>query len=88
MYIVQTYGIRFTKVIIVALELVGIYIYMIKKFRIDIEFMTGGKLSLLTKLTWIFFLPLALIGIVIEMWITTSIFTYMGQSIPNWGIGN
>jgi len=88
MYIVQTYAIRLGKVIIVTLELIGVYIYMLKKFRIDIEFMAGTKLALVTKLTFIFFLPLSLLAIVIGMSITTDLFVYKGQNIPNWGIGN
>jgi len=72
----------------VALELIGIYIYMLKKFRIDIEFMARTKLALVTKLTFIFFLPLSLIAVIIGICITTNLFVYNGKNIPNGGIGN
>jgi len=72
----------------VTLELIGIYIYMLKKFRIDIEFMARTKLALVTKLTFIFFLPLSLIAVIIGLCITTNLFVYNGKNIANWGIGN
>jgi len=75
-------------VIIVAMELIGIYVYMLKSFRIDIELMAGTKFTLGTKLTLILFLPLSLIGLIIGLCVTTNLFVYKGKNISNWGICN
>jgi len=86
-YVVQTYAIRPMKVLLVCLEVTAIYIYKIKKFRIDLEYMNDNQIDLRTKLSWMTFIPISLIVALVGLAINSQLFFYNGIALPMWAAG-
>jgi len=86
--IVQTHGIRLYKVILVILQMVtAVFIYRVRKLRIDVEFMIRKKLCWCTKFSWVFVVVPVMGLVLIELLITVDLFAYKNRPLPSWAIG-
>jgi len=95
-YLSYAYGFGMMKFGVIFLEWIALRCYKLKKFRVDVEFMINNgtrqtaktkKLNILTKLAWLFFIPISVVisgyGVVNQV----NLFIYNNQAIPPWAIG-
>ncbi|XP_076240956.1 sodium-dependent nutrient amino acid transporter 1 [Calliopsis andreniformis] len=81
--LVDYYGTSFVVFILASFEITAItWLYGIKNFLNDIEFMLGRKTSIYWTICWVFVTPLILIVIFFYTVVTLSPLTYSGKSYP------
>ena len=80
---VDFFGGGFVVFIIAIIETIAIcWVYGLKNFLRDVEFMLGIRLGIYWKFTWGFFIPIALLGILIYSFFNFRAFESNGYIYP------
>ncbi|XP_017086424.1 sodium- and chloride-dependent glycine transporter 1 isoform X1 [Drosophila eugracilis] len=90
MYILQLldwYSSAIAVIVICLVEIIMVsYIYGIKNFLLDVEFMLGKRPSLMWKISWQIVTPIILVFILITSIVFIRSVTYNNVSYPHWAI--
>ncbi|XP_017115970.1 sodium- and chloride-dependent glycine transporter 1 [Drosophila elegans] len=90
MYILQLFDWYSSAIAVIVICLVEIimvaWIYGIKNFMLDTEFMLGKRPSLYWRISWQIITPLVLIFILITSIVFIRTITYNGVSYPDWAV--